>query len=127
MEIDEMKIGDLIRRKAEIKERKSVLSAEEKILNEEERKIDGALITQLESIGTNKASSIEGYGSITLSEDIVPEIVDWDEFYAHIAKTGDFSLLQRRPSVTSFREAIAFSPIPGAAARTVKKINYRSS
>lgn len=31
-------------------------------------------------------------------KDEVPTVKDWDKFYTHIKKTGDFDLLERRPS-----------------------------
>lgn len=121
-------MGQLIRRRSEIKESKSSLNEQLKAFNEEESLVDSALIKQLEAAQSNKASSPEGYGSVTLSEDTVAEVLDWDEFHHHILETGDFSLLQRRVSVTSFREAINLQgAIPGLAPRTIKKINHRSS
>lgn len=34
----------------------------------------------------------------------VPQVKDWDEFYKHVKKTGQFDLMQRRVSDTAVKE-----------------------
>jgi hypothetical protein len=34
----------------------------------------------------------------------VPQVKDWDKFYAHVKKTGQFELMQRRLADTAIRE-----------------------
>lgn len=121
-------VGELIEQLSRVKEIKASLAVREKELNAEQGLIESALIKKMEDIGTNKAASPNGFGSITLATDTVADVLDWDVLHSHIQKTGDFSLLQRRVSVTSYREALSLGvEVPGVAPREIKKINYRSS
>lgn len=125
---DAYTIGALIEQRGKIKEAKADLNDQLKDWNELERQVDSALIKKMEEADTNKASSPNGHGSVTISEDTVAEVLDWDVFHDHIRQTGDFSLLQRRVAVTAFREALSLQgAIPGLAERKIKKVNYRSS
>lgn len=43
-------------------------------------------------------------GQTNIKRKDVPAIDDWDEFYKHLKKTGEFDLLQRRPHEAAFTE-----------------------
>ena len=49
-----------------------------------------------------------------------PRITDWDAFYAHIRETGDFELMQRRPSDAAIQERWEQeNEVPGVGTYTV--------
>jgi hypothetical protein len=73
-----------------------------------------------------KASSAAGTASIT--EVIVPQVVDWDAVYEHIRETGDFYLLQKRPAAAAFRELHDSDiTVPGMEPFTKRNISLRNS
>lgn len=42
--------------------------------------------------------------NVKVTKSIVPQVTDWDAFYAYVKKKGAFDLLQKRPGVEAFRE-----------------------
>ena len=63
--------------------------------------------------------------SVTVKEDSVPEVVDWDVFYEHIQETGEFSLLHRRVSSAAWNESVKIKDVPGVKATQLRKSNLR--
>lgn len=87
--------------------------------------IDGMLMKELSRAGV-KRTATESY-SVSIKEDTLPEVVDWDALYEHIKETGDFSLLHRRTSSPAYREILsAGQQVPGIQPRTHRTINFRS-
>jgi hypothetical protein len=65
--------------------------------------------------------------SVSIKEETVPDVHDWDALYAHIISTGDFSLIQRRVSSTAYRELLKLGEnVPGLQPREIRRINFRS-
>lgn len=60
----------------------------------------------IEQMRTQEVSACGGSKLVVRigSPDMVPAVKDWDKFYAHILKTKDFSLLERRPGKAACRE-----------------------
>ena len=81
-------------------ERKSIktqmekLNSELKGLREQENDIDLQLLKKLDSEGLKKTAN--EVASVSIKEETVPDVHDWDALYEHIKQTGDFSLIQRR-------------------------------
>jgi hypothetical protein len=64
--------------------------------------------------------------SVSINEDTVPEVTDWDELYRHVTETQDFSLIQRRVSSTAYKEILKLGDgVPGLQPRTVRRVNFR--
>ena len=82
------------------------------------------LINRLDEQGMLQAKT--GAGTATITETIVPNVKDWDAVYDHIAETGDFYLLQKRPAAAAFRELHASGQeIPGIEAFKKRAISLR--
>ena len=97
-----------------------------KVFKDEEDLIDAAIIVKFEAEGTKRSASDAGSVSMQMVEE--PNVDDWEALYAHIKATGDFSLLQRRPTATSMRELWKLGQqVPGVSSRTVKRVNFRRS
>ena len=65
-------------------------------------------------------------GTIYLSPQIVPKVVDWNAFYGYIKKTDGFHMLERRPSRAAFRELYkAHKPVPGVEAVEYDEVRTR--
>ena len=67
-------------------------------------------------------------GTIYISPQVVPKVVDWDAFYGYIRKTEAFHMLERRPSRAAFRELHeAHKPVPGVEAVEYDEVRTRKS
>lgn len=96
------KIGDCIDMVFDAYQARRAKQKEIDALEQEEKRVKEHIIN------TFKKADIDGArgerGSVSLSEKDVPKVEDWDQFYAHIKKTGDFDLLQRRPGEAACQE-----------------------
>jgi plasmid maintenance system killer protein len=118
-------INDLIEKRAELKRRIDTVNIELKDLNAAKDEIDLALLQKMDAEGLSRTAN--GDYSVSINEDTVPEVVDWDSLYAHILSTRDFSLIQRRVSSTAYKELLKLGEgVPGLLPRTIRKINFRS-
>ena len=87
--------------------------------------VDILLLKKLDDEGLNRTAN--GVASVSINEDTVPDVSDWDALYAHVIATGDFSLIQRRVSSTAYRELLKMGEaVPGLQPRTIRRINFRS-
>ena len=67
-------------------------------------------------------------GTIYLSPQIVPKVVDWDAFYGYINRNQAYHMLERRPSRAAFRELYeAHKPVPGVEAVEYDEVRTRRS
>ena len=67
-------------------------------------------------------------GTIYLSPQIVPKVVDWSAFYGYIEANQAFHMLERRPSRAAFRELHeAHKLVPGVEAVEFDEVRTRRS
>tara|TARA_Y100000389_G_scaffold34180_1_gene29065 strand:- start:5401 stop:5796 length:396 start_codon:yes stop_codon:yes gene_type:complete len=119
-------LEDLIRDRANVKSKMDGLNAELKELRKTQDEIDYELLKKLDDQGVTKTGS--DVASVSIREDMVPEVTDWDSLYAHVTATGDFGLLQRRVSSTAYKEALKLGEqVPGLQPREIRRINFRSN
>jgi len=89
------KLGDCIDLVFKAHQKRMAMQRDLEALEQEERQAKEFIIQ------TFQKQEIEGargkLGSISIREKDVPKVTDWDKFYSHIQRTGDFDLLQRRP------------------------------
>lgn len=118
-------IDELIDRKKSIKTQMEKLNSELKGLREQENDIDLELLKKLDTEGLKKTAN--EVASVSIKEETVPDVHDWDALYEHIKQTGDFSLIQRRVSSTAYRELLKLGEnVPGLQPREIRRINFRS-
>lgn len=118
-------IDELIDRKKSIKTQMEKLNSELKGLREQENDIDLQLLKKLDTEGLKKTAN--EVASVSIKEETVPDVHDWDALYEHIKQTGDFSLIQRRVSSTAYRELLKLGEnVPGLQPREIRRINFRS-
>lgn len=116
-------IDSLIKQKLEHREEIELLNKELRRIKEKDRMLDAILIEKMDAQGLTRTAN--DVSSITVKEDSVPEVVDWDVFYEHIQKTGEFSLLHRRVSSAAWNESIKLKDVPGVKATQLRKVNLR--
>lgn len=109
-------IGALLTKLAKARSKKAVADATVKTCDEEVAAAKKEVLEALQGQGMDKAS---GAGlTVTLKQSVVPNVKDWDEFYAFIKKNNYFHLLHRRVSEPAWREiheqlALKKKEVPG--------------
>ena len=120
-----MNINELIEARAKVKNETATLNAELKELNKAKDELDYQLLTKLDEQGLSRTANDKA--SVSINQDTVPEVTDWDALYAHVLEQQDFSLLQRRVSSTAYKELLKLGEeIPGLQPREIRRINFRS-
>lgn len=67
-------------------------------------------------------------GTVYISPQITPKVVDWNAFYGYIKQNEAFHMLQRRPSRAAFRELHeAHKIVPGVEAVEYDEVRTRKS
>lgn len=120
-----MNINELIDQKKDIKQQMADLNAQLKTLREQESEVDIALLKKLDTEGLSRTAN--EVASVSINEEVVPDVQDWDALYQHVMQTGDFSLIQRRISSTAYRELLKIGEnVPGLQPREIRRINFRT-
>lgn len=121
----EKTLNDLIAEKKAIKDEMTALNAQLKDLRAQESDVDIALLKKLDAEGLSRTAT--EVASVSINEETVPDVVDWDALYEHIISTNDFSLIQRRVSSTAYRELLKLGEnVPGLQPREIRRINFRT-
>ena len=118
-----LNIDNLIRQKLEHREEIEIINKQLKKIKEKDRLLDAILIEKMDAQGLTRTAN--NMSSVTVKEDSVPEVVDWDVFYEHIQETGEFSLLHRRVSSAAWNESVKIKDVPGVKATQLRKVNLR--
>ena len=118
-----LNIDNLIRQKLEHREEVEIINKQLKKIKEKDRLLDAILIEKMDAQGLTRTAN--DMSSVTVKEDSVPEVVDWDVFYEYIQETGEFSLLHRRVSSAAWNESVKIKDVPGVKATQLRKINLR--
>jgi hypothetical protein len=122
----ERSTSDIIQALVEVRDERRRIADRDKELVQKWKNLEEELLTRLDDQGMLKATVVAGTATIT--ETIVPNVVDWDAVYEHIAATGDFYLLQKRPAAAAFRELHASDQtIPGIEPFNKRTISLRKT
>lgn len=106
----------------ELKQKKSELTKQVEALDEHRKLIEDHIINTLDK---HDARGVRGkVASVKVLLSRVPSVKDWPKFYAHILKTKDFSLLQKRVSDTAVKERWeAEEQVPGVEPFDIVKVS----
>jgi len=116
--------SDIIAQMAEVRDERRCIRERDQELTNKWRGLEMELLVRLDEQGMLKAST--GVGTASITETVLPQVVDWDAVYEHIKETGDFYLLQKRPATAAFRELHSSGQvIPGMEAYTKRSISLR--
>jgi len=79
----------------------------------------------INTLAVGESSGVQGQHSrIQVTDSVVPVVDDWVKFYAHIAKTKEFELLNRAVNVAAVRERWdAKKKVPGLGTFHHKKVS----
>lgn len=94
--------ADIVAQMVEIREERRRISARDKELIAEGKSLEFELLVRLDEQGMEKVSTAAG--TATISETVLPQVIDWDQFYAYMIENDALYLLQKRPAAAAFRE-----------------------
>jgi hypothetical protein len=97
-------MGELSRKLFDLKNKKSELNKEVKELNPLIEEVEKALLAKMRDEGLPLISN--DLGTVYISPQVVPTVINWDMFYEYVRKTNSFHLLERRLTSTAYREMI---------------------
>jgi len=119
-----MNLGEHANTLFELKKQKTELNKSLEELNKLIREEETVLKRGLEDHGLSKITDV--HGTVYLSRQVVPTVVNWDELYEYIRTTNSFHMLERRPSRTAFREAYELGHhVPGLEATLFDEVRTR--
>ena len=123
----DVKTSDLVARAFEIREAVAQLNEQEKALKEELNNIKLLLLSRADEQGATRIAT--NLGTAIVSEDVLPQIQDWDALYQYIKDNDAWHLLQRRVNSAAYREIIAIpgGAVPGVEPYTRRDINLRAA
>lgn len=118
-------INELIKKRAEVKQSMDSLNRELKVLRETQDHLDVLLLKKMDAEGLSRTANQQA--SVSINEDTVPDVTNWEEVQQYVIATEDFSLIQRRISSTAYKELLKLGEaVPGLQPRTIRRINFRS-
>jgi hypothetical protein len=122
---EELNINQLIEKRAENKYAMDELNAQLKELRETQNHLDVLLLKKMDAEGLSRTANTQA--SVSINEDTVPDVIDWEQLYQYVYYTQDFSLIQRRVSSTAYKELLKLGEsVPGLQPRVVRRINFKS-
>ena len=120
------KLNDLLSEVTKLRSEIKTVQAEEKLLKTQQRELESQISIRMQEQGLDKISN--DVCTISLKNEIVPTVEDWDQLHEHVTDTGQFELLQKRVSATAYRELIAAGmDVPGVKSTELTRINFRST
>lgn len=114
-----MNLSEMIDAFVDLKRQRADLAAQDKVLSQRQTVLEGDIMQAMAEAGTYRAASEHGH-TCNLQKKTHPAVVNWEEFYAYVAETGSFDLLQKRLSAPAFRDRWnEGAAIPGAGSSEV--------
>lgn len=116
--------GEMIDRLYAIREERKDLNARDKELIAEWREVEGNLIGTLEEQGGDIGRT--EIATATITENVLPNVEDWDEVHRYVIEEQALHLLHRRISTGAYKELLdAKQSVPGIVPYVQKQISLR--
>ena len=120
------KLNDLLSEVTKLRSQIKTVQAEEKLLKTQQRELESQISIRMQEQGLDKISN--DVCTISLKNEIVPTVEDWDALHQHIIDTNQFELLQKLMSATAYRELITSGmDVPGVKSTELTRVNFRSA
>lgn len=126
-----MKLSDAVKLYIQLRDKKAELKAEYEAkvadIDEQLNKLEAKLLQVFNETGMDSVRTEFGTAYVTTRNSV--SVADRDAFLSFIRETGDFSLLEVRPSRSAVPEFAAANgePPPGVTMRTERVVNIRRS
>ena len=121
----EQTMDELLNELTQVRTDLKKLQEKERGFKSRKMELEARIVSTLKEQGIDRI----GNDSCTLSikEEIVPTVEDWDQVYQHLLQTKQFELIQKRMSATAFRELLQMGMnVPGVKATELTRVNFRS-
>ena len=103
----------------------ATLLEQEKELKHTKTMLETQIATSLKEQGIDRVGNDQC--TVSIKQEIVPTVDDWDTLHQHIIDTKQFELLQKRMSATAYRELLQMGQaVPGVTSTELTRINFRS-
>ena len=125
MEEQKQTMDELLTDLTEVRMNLKNLQEKERGFKSRKMELEAKIVSSLRQQGIDRV----GNDSCTLSikEEIVPTVQDWDQVYKYLIQTKQFELIQKRMSATAFRELLQMGMnVPGVKATELTRVNFRS-
>ncbi len=124
--MSEKKLTDLLTELAKTKKEIKSIQDSEKAYKATQRELEAQIVIRMQEQGLDKVSN--DLCTISIKQEIVPTVENWDDVHEHIVKTNQFELLQKRMSATAYRELITLGmDVPGVKSTELTRVNFRSA
>ena len=124
--MSEKKLTDLLTELAKTKKEIKSIQDREKAYKATQRELEAQIVIRMQEQGLDKVSN--DLCTISIKQEIVPTVENWDDVHEHIVKTNQFELLQKRMSATAYRELITLGmDVPGVKSTELTRVNFRST
>ena len=126
-----MKLSDAVKLYIQLRDKKAELKAEYEAkvadIDEQLNKLEAKLLQVFNETGMDSVRTEFGTAYVTTRNSV--SVADRDAFLSFIKETGDFGLLEVRPSRSAVPEFAAANgePPPGVTMRTERVVNIRRS
>ena len=116
-------VGATIDAIAKIIEARKALSLKDAELSEQETILKRHLTQNFAKASVGIDGARGKIGQAVIAKSTVPEVTDWDAFYAWIAKTKSWDCLQKRPSSTALKlRWDAGKTVPGVMPKEIETL-----
>jgi len=124
MEIDEL--GFAAQRLRDLKDKKASLNKEIAAMNEIILELEASMMETLDNSNINLARA--GNFTVSITENVVPTVVNWDLFDEYVVSTNSPFLYERRCSARPWRELQSSGVlVPGTEPFTKKGLSLRKA
>lgn len=120
-----MNVGEIIDELYEIRSMRLDFENQAEALKFQEKQLEFELINLAKDLGVQSLKG--GYASFSIKDEVTPTVIAWAPIYEFIKLKDDFTLLQKRLSVASWREYYETENliIPGTQEFNITKASLR--
>jgi|TARA_R100001530_G_scaffold63800_1_gene45862 hypothetical protein len=125
MEEQKQTMDELLTELTEVRTNLKGLQEKERGFKSRKMELEAKIVSTLKQQGIDRVGN-DGC-TVSIKEEIVPTVQDWDEVYKYLIQTKQFELIQKRMSATAFRELLQMGMnVPGVKATELTRVNFRS-
>ena len=125
MEEQKQTMDELLTELTEVRTSLKGLQEKERGFKSRKMELEAKIVSTLKQQGIDRVGN-DGC-TVSIKEEIVPTVQNWDEVYKYLIQTKQFELIQKRMSATAFRELLQMGMnVPGVKATELTRVNFRS-
>jgi len=125
MEEEKQTMDELLTELTEVRTSLKNLQEKERGFKSRKMELEARIVSTLKEQGIDRIGNDNC--TVSIKEEVVPTVEDWDQVYQHLLQTKQFELIQKRMSATAFRELLQMGMnVPGVKATELTRVNFRS-